>query len=328
MADKSTCSGATCTAPPDDIQDWKDFIAAVVQHYNGVTQPHIRYYELWNEFNVSLWWTGTKAQMVALAEAAYPIVHEDPYSLLLTPSVAAHTAVTDMTSYLQAGGAQHADGGAFHGYMGVKSGVTPYPMPEQDQTSGCTPSVDCYVSIVTKATQMRAAFDQNGLKGRPMFQTEGSWGTATLADADTQVAWLARYMLLQAGLRSTLNLQAAAWFTWSHAAFGWGTISDASDQPTAAGLAYGRVYDWLVGATMSQPCSGAADGTWTCPLMREGGYEAMVVWSTQGDATYTPPTALTQYRDLAGDTTPIAPGAAVTIGAKPILFETKPITSL
>ena len=37
---------------------------------------------------MALWWTGTTAQMVELAQAAYPIVHADPNSMLLTPSVA------------------------------------------------------------------------------------------------------------------------------------------------------------------------------------------------------------------------------------------------
>ena len=57
---------------------------------------------------------------------------------------------------------------------------------------------------------MRAVFDQYGLAGKPMFQTEGSWGKGNVTDPDTQTAWVARSMLLQAGLRSTLNLQLGA----------------------------------------------------------------------------------------------------------------------
>src|SRR5512136_2035304 len=112
---------------------------------------------------------------------------------------------------------------------------------------------------------MRAVFDQNGLAGKPMYQTEGSWGNNTVTDPNTQVAWITRYTLLQAGLRSSLNLQLAAWFTWAPPAFGWGTIEDASGNPTSAGAAYREVYHWLVGGTMA-PCSGGADGTWTCAL--------------------------------------------------------------
>jgi hypothetical protein len=78
VADQSSCSTPNvipqCSAPPGNIQDW--------------TQPHIRYYELWNEAQNTLYWTGTNAQLVALAAAAYPIIHQDTYSMLLSPSVA------------------------------------------------------------------------------------------------------------------------------------------------------------------------------------------------------------------------------------------------
>ena len=332
VADKSTCGTtdgiSVCTAPPDDVQDWKDFVTALLQHYNGATKPHVRIYELWNEFNVSLWWTGTDTQMVALAQAAYPIVHADPNSILLTPSVAGpvgtaspHSGVTHMTSYLEAGGAAYADGGAFHGYLAAQGGVSPFPMPENDSTSGCTPFVSCYGSIVTKATQMRAVFDQYGLLGKPMYQTEGSWGNGTVTDADTQTAWITRFTLLQAGLRSSVNLQLAAWFAWAQPSFGWGDIEDSSGDPTAAGAAYREVYHWLVGATMAQPCSGGSDGTWTCALTRPGGYVAKAVWNTKGLATFTPGAGYTQVRDVTGATTAIATGGSVTIGPKPVLVE-------
>ena len=331
VADKSTCGTtngiSVCTAPPDNIQDWKDFVTALLAHYNGVAKPHVRIYELWNEINFALWWTGTDAQMVALAAAAYPIVHADPNSILLTPSVAgpvgtvlAHSVLKAMTSYLQAGGAAYADGGAFHGYPGV-AGVTPFPMPEDEGTPGCTPAVSCWGSIATKATQMRAVFDQYGLPGRPMYQTEGSWGNNTVTDSNTQIAWITRYTLLQAGLRATLNLQLAAWFAWAPPAFGWGSIEDASGNPTAAGAAYREVYHWLAGATLAQPCSGAADGTWTCSLTRPGGTIAKAVWNTKGSTAFTPGSGYTQVRDLTGTVTSIPAGGFVVIGAKPVLIE-------
>ncbi len=331
VADKSTCSttnGVTvCTAPPDNVQDWKDFLTGLLAHYNGTAQPHVRIYELWNEINFALWWTGTDAQMVALAQAAYPIVHADPNSILLTPSVAgpvgtslAHSVLKAMTSYLQAGGAAYADGGAFHGYPGVQ-GVTPFPMPDDEGTPGCTPAVSCWGSIVTKATQMRAVFDQYGLAGKPMFQTEGSWGNNTVTDPNTQIAWITRFTLLQAGLRSSLNLQLAAWFTWSPPSFGWGTIEDSSGNPTSAGAAYREVYHWLVGATTTAPCSGDSNGTWTCVLARPGGYVAKAVWNTKGSTAFTPGPGYTQARDVTGKATPITPGGSLTIGPKPVLVE-------
>lgn len=337
VANKTSCTTAngvtSCTAPPDNIQDWKDFLTAMVQHYNGKTAPHIRYFELWNEINVPLFWTGAIAQMVALAEAAYPILHQDPYSVLLTPSVAGpvgtivpNSQVNFMTRYLQAGGAKWADGGAFHGYpaqSGPNLHITPFPMPEEDATSGCRAFVNCSGSIISKVTQMREVFDQNGLAGKPIYQTEGSWGDAQLTgETDTQVAWLSRWYLLQAGLRASANLQMAAWFSWGGVpSFTWGTIETAAQQPTAAALAYTQVFNWLAGANLNQPCANTADGTWICLLTRTGGYTAEAVWNTKGSVPYRPAPGYTQYRDLTGATFPLPAGTSVTIGAKPLLLE-------
>jgi phospholipase C len=337
-ADPRSCATvrgvARCTSGPANIQDWSNFITAVMNHYNGVTEPHVRYYELWNEVNINLFWTGTQTDMLNLAKAAYPIIHADPHSMLLTPSVAGPvgnraktSGTTWMAGYLDAGGAQYADGGAFHGYIGEQKGVTPFPMPEEDSTSGCTKFTTCYGSIVTKATLMRQVFDQHGLAGKPMFDTEGSWGNGTVTDPDTQAAWLARWYLLQVGLRSTDNLQMAAWFTWGDpSTFHWGTIETDAGAPTQAGIAFNQVYSWLVGAAINQPCSSAADGTWTCSLTRPDGYRALAVWNTQGSKSYTPSAAYVDYRDLAGNTVKITQGAPITIVAKPILLETLPST--
>jgi hypothetical protein len=322
-------SVARCKSGPANIQDWINFITAVMNHYNGVTEPHVRYYELWNEMNINLFWTGTQTDMLNLAKAAYPIVHADPHSMLLTPSVAGPvgdlvkaSGSTWMANYLDVGGARYADGGAFHGYI-ANNGVTPFPMPEEDSTSGCTKFTTCSGSIVTKTTLMRQTFDQHGLAGKPMFDTEGSWGDGTVTDPDTQAAWLARWYLLQGGLRSTDNLQLVAWFTWGDpATFHWGTIETDAGVPTQAGIAFNQVYAWLVGAAMSQPCSSASDGIWTCSLTRPGGYSALAIWNTQGSKSYAPSATFEDFRDLAGNVVKITKREQITIGAKPILLET------
>ena len=46
---------AGATAPPADIQDWRDYVTAVAQRYKG----RIRYYEIWNEPNDAAYYAGT-----------------------------------------------------------------------------------------------------------------------------------------------------------------------------------------------------------------------------------------------------------------------------
>ena len=314
LADQSSCTGPICTAPPDNIQDWIDFVTAVVNHYNGVQAPHIKYYELWDEANQSTFWTGTQAQLVSLAQAAYPIIHQDAASLLLTPSVTGNLSVANtwMQGYLQAGGNKYADGGTFHGYLSP-NGTSPYPFPEDNTSS--------YGDIVTRANTFRATFDANGLAGKPMFDSEGSWGQSNITDPDQQAAWLARWYILQAGA----GVSAAYWFSWGDSNLGgtsgqqWGAIANPDGTPNQAGIAYGQVYDWLVGATIS-PCARAADDTWTCALSRSGGYQGQIVWNHSTTQSYQAPAQFKRSRDLAGNVATIS--GAVSIGSKPILSET------
>jgi uncharacterized protein (TIGR03437 family) len=308
VADQSSCNSTVCTVPPDNLKDWKDFVTALVQHYNGLAEPHIHYFELWNEANNAVYWSGSNAQMLAMAKAAYPIVHQDRYSQLLTPSVAGGTMAAWMTGYLQGSAAPFSDGCALHGYLAV-IGTVPYPMPEQESGFG---------SIVTMATRMRSVLDSWGMTGKPMLVTEGSWGTATLNSA-TQTAWLARYILLLSGLRALQNIQTVGWFAWSGGS--WGNLADVTGRPTAAGLAYTQLYNWLVGASIAKPCSSVADGTWTCSFTRPGGYVARAVWNTQGYINYTPGLSYTQYRDLTGKTTAIGPDALIDVGPQPVWIE-------
>lgn len=326
VTNQSTCKVnagvALCTAPPADIQDWKDFITQVATHFKG----KVKYYELWNEANSRTFWSGTIADMIDLAAAAYPIIKSiDPDAMVLTPSVTgpvgtslANDAGTWMTQYLQAGGSLYADGSTFHGYLG-RAGVRPYPMPEQDTTPGCISEGDCQKSVITKATTFRQIFDENGLAGKPMFDSEGSWGNSNITDPDQQAAFLARWYLLQASNK----VDRAYWYTWGGGSTQpWGGIETDAHTPTSAGIAYNQVYNWLVGATLT-PCQAAGDGTtWTCDLTRPGGYQAQVVWNTAVAEPYIPAAQFTQYRDLAGNTVPILSGSLVTIGEKPILLET------
>ena len=327
-ASSKCVEGKICPYPPDNLQDWIDFITKVVNHYNGVTAPNIQYYELWNEANDKAFWSGTQGQLIDLAKAAYPIIHQNPMSVLLTPSTSgARTEARDwMRSYLlgdplHGSGYQYADGGTFHGYL-APQGESPYPYPEDSDVSG-------YGDIVTRAATFRLLFDSNGLQGKPMFDTEGSWGRANITDPNQQAAWLARWYLLQAGAGT---VQSAYWLAWGNSTPSkpideqWGLISDYYDQitPTAAGIAYGQVYNWLVDAAIS-PCTSSAN-VWTCALIRSGTYQGLAVWfysaDENGTTSYTPGAQFVRYRDLAGNVTPVS--GAITIGAQPILLESGP----
>jgi hypothetical protein len=303
-----------CTVPPDNLQDWTDFVTALINHYNGTTAPHIKYYEIWSEANSPSFWTAGVDALVNMASLAYPILKSDPYSSVFTPSVIWRkgNGPAFMTAYLQAGGSSVADGVTFHGYTSSTGrGVTiPVPWPESPQSTTA--------SIETMISTYRQVEDSNGLQGQPLMTTEGGWGVGGVVDPDQQSAWITHYEIVQAGLAASNNLLFQTWWSWGDPTMG--VICTTQDTPTQAGYAYQLVYSWLVN---NQPSACAVSGTiWSCPLSNN-----LIVWDdsqncSNGTCTtsvFTPPTGYSQYIDLTGAVWPI--NGTIPLGVKPIMLE-------
>jgi hypothetical protein len=320
VKDQSSCirnnktGMVSCTAPPDNLQDWTDFITAVVNHYNGVTAPHVKYYEIWNEMSNTKFWTGTVQQMVAMAQIAYPILKQDPYSTVFTPSVVWLNGVNYMTKYLQAGGNLYADGLTFHGYPSQTGpGYTvPVPYPESPLSTNAP--------IMTMITTFRGIADANGLAGKPLATTEGGWGTNGVADSDQQIAWITHYEILQASIAAANNLIFQDWYTWGYVQSG--DIETKTGTATPAGLAYGVVLGWLIGTTPPSACT--ETGTiYTCQIAAL----KQIVWDTAQNcsagvcttAAYHPDPSYLIQQDTTGLKQNIV-NNTVNLGIKPLLL--------
>ena len=301
-----------CTVPPDNMQDWVDFITALMARYNGKVKPHVKYYEIWNEANDPLFWTGDIPTMVNMAQLAYPIIKADPYAVVTTPSVIWSQGISFLTTYLKDGGANYADALTFHGYpsaTGSKSQV-PVPMPESAASTNAP--------VQKMLADFRTVADQNGMLGKPIASTEGGWGVHGVSDPDMQEAWIAHYEIVQAALAATDNVAFQTWFTWGQGNSG--TIETKTGNPTGAGLAYDLVLTWLTGQTPS-PCT-TSGNIWSCAV----GANLIVFDASQSCAngvcttsSYTPPAGYTKFVDLSGKSWKI--NGSILLGIKPILME-------
>jgi hypothetical protein len=246
---------------------------------------------------------GDMANLVAQTNALYNSVRANsPNSQVVGMGVdypdAYYAPGNYMDTYWAAGGVKTLDAVAFHGYPHHSNDV-----PE---------IVNTFVPYV------KGALARNGIPAStPIWDTEGSWGDVTesgwnITDPDQQAAWVARSYLLH----WSNGVSVFDWYSWD--GYPWGALWISSSGISAAGVAYEQVYNWMVGATMTAPCS--ASGTiWTCGLTKPGSSQALAVWNTSGNSTYTPAGQYTQYRDLAGNTYAIT--GSVPIGIKPILLE-------
>jgi len=318
VADHTHCfntvsNGVACTVPPDNMQDWVDFVTALVQHYNGATgTAHVKYYEIWNEANDPLFWTGSIPTLVSMAQLAYPIIKSDPYSSVTTPSVIWSQGISFLTSYLKAGGANYADVLTFHGYpsaTGSKSKV-PVPMPESSQSTNAP--------IQTMVADFRQVADQNGMLGKPIGSTEGGWGVHGVSDQDMQMAWIAHYEIVQAGLATTNNMAFQDWYLWGHSNSG--TIETTTGDPSKAGNAYDVVLTWLTGQT-PQPCTSSGN-IWSCVVGKN-----LIVWDASQSCAngvcttseYTAPAGYSEYVDLTATSFKIS--GQIALGIKPIMMQ-------
>jgi hypothetical protein len=288
--------GQGTTVPMTNMQDWDDFVRAVVTRAAG----RVKYWEIWNEPNDTHFWTGDVATLITMAQRARDIIKSiDSNAVILTPSPTWTSTSPDqwMGQYLQAGGGQYADVIAFHGYVNAS--------PE---------------SLDSLAANMWQVMNANGQGAKPLWDTEASWSladscSASICDQDQQAAFLVRHYMLH----QSRNVQRYYWYAWEDS---WGTLWTSSGGMQKPGVAYQQVYNWLVGATLSQACSADGSGTWTCGLTRAGGYQGLVVWNPSKTVSYTAASQYKQMRDMYGTSSVLPSSGVISVDFKPALLET------
>ena len=347
---KDLTTNAPCQGPLKGVTttncSFKEFVTSLLDHVCSGKAPNrscrIVAFSCWNEPNLDGFWVGTYAESARMCSDMVQIVKDQCRDCVtLTPDISAATSgdakgngdsrsydewfKNFLIAYKQYG--NYPDAGAFHPYAARTSNIIPAPFPETFAGSGCprggrTP--ECPDTLLGKIATMRSLMGQYGMLDRPLWATEGGWGTnAEMPDPDAQAAFVARWLILQA----SAGVQRAYWFMWDNGGNprGWGGMWEPSNGINKAGIAYGEVYNWLVGATFKTPCSSDHD-VWTCDLARAGGYQARIVWNaarsydTRATSKYPVGKGFTQVRDLNGERAAIS-GATVAIGSKPVLLE-------
>ena len=281
-------------APPI-LSAWDQYVTAVVTNAAG----RIKYWELWNEPDQAASYCGDIPSMVTMAQHAYAIIKSiDPSATVLSPSTSGEGGATWFESFLNAGGLNTFDVVAFHGYGGA----------EAEQINAI---VDDY----------RLVMSRHNLSALPLWDTECSWGESNIGDDALRAAFLSKYFFLQ----WSKGVDRVLWYAYDGDPQ-WGRLIDATGHLLPSGVAYGESYKWIVGATLTQPCTQDQSGTWTCSITRPGGYQAEILWNSTVSATTNAnaPSQMKDYRDLSGGVNPIVNGT-VPVQNLPILLETGPI---
>ena len=165
---------------------------------------------------------------------------------------------------------------------------------------------------------VRLVMAKYGLAKMPLWDTEGASGDTT-TPLDLAPKWIARRYLTDLAFGSARY----DWYTWDQAAtFDLGTVENDRRVLAPAGRAYGFLYGWLVGSTLTNALIDAA-GNWQIWLTRPDGSHALVIWNPTSTTQFTLPsnfTALSSH-DLSGGVQTVSSNT-VTVTDSPVLLTT------
>lgn len=341
------CQGPLSGITTTDCQ-FKEYITSLMNRVCSGQAPNrhcqIQSYGCWNEPNLDGFWSGTYDELAKLcSDVVQTVKAQCQDCLVVSPEISAAAGggrkangeSRDYAEYLRqflrayAKYGNYPDVAAFHAYAARTYGLDRAPFPETFRGSDCHGGgggQDCPETLPQKIATLRAIYQQNGMAGKPVWITEGGWGTNNeMRDPDAQAAFLARWYILQA----SIGVQRAFWYMWDMGGRpqGWGGLWSPEQGTNMAGKAYGVVFHWLVGATFAVPCRNN-NTVWTCELKRPGGYEGQIVWDNassyqhEDKSQYHVDSKYQEFHDLSGAAHPIANGI-VSIGTKPILLDTR-----
>jgi Beta-galactosidase len=271
--------GKGTAAEPARIDSWRRYVRAVATHARG----RVAAYQVWNEANERIFFSGTPAALAQLMVAAAEEVRRiDPTARLVAPSaVGLDDRVLWPSRLLRQGAAASVDAVAFHLYH-----------------SGHPPE-----SMIAPVQKLHAAQAAAGLGELPLWNTEsGYWMPNVMVDwspdeqrnmisEELAAAYLPRDLILA----RALGVQRFFWYAWDGSKMG--LISPLTQRLRAPALAYGQVIRELTGATL-QRCARAASGVWTAQLRRPDGSAMQALWldATADSASLRLPTPLAGAR--------------------------------
>jgi hypothetical protein len=319
--DAPTCEGLTVAptgtnSPPNDLTangspTFTDFVTQFVQHCSAAgncagncpsgksckSSNLIRFYELWNEWNTTVRWTGTITQLYQMIAPVVPIIRANvTKAVILTPSTTSG-AVPDFQAWLnlETTNGRISDWVVWHDYL---SGAT----PEQ--------AWSLYGAIYLSTQVSLPAW-----KSTPWADTETNFNTKnylcpTKFSKNDCTGQIVRWQLLHSAA-GAMNLN---WYKWNQ------TIgSNTQYEP-----AYYNMMQYLESGKFGGPCtsSGGTGGTWTCNFTESNGATALWVWTpNEAGLSYTVPSGYVDYLNMTGGKTTTYGGQSISIGTIPILLE-------
>jgi len=239
------CGGAITRvcSPPASLQYWTDWVSAIVNHVRSVW-PHVHVtYELWNEPNDRQYWHGSVETLVSMSANAHRIIKAIDRELQIVcpptngfPDLAGDGFAWSIR-FLSLGGGSYCDIWGIHPYPGF---YRTDPAPAEQ--------------VVLEVERYSDILRSFGLGAMPIWNTESSWGDESFVSSPANQA---SFLVKQTMLLHSAHVQRSYWYAYdtnSRCPRCWGPLwGGEATSLNAAGLAYGLMQHWLLGATAISP---------------------------------------------------------------------------
>lgn len=281
-------------AEPRSDALWRSWVRTVATRYRG----RIKFWEIWNEPDLPLFYTGNPDRLVELARSARAVLKQvDPGNQVLTPGFSNVGGPGLLDYFLAAGGGATADIVASHFYV------------DRPEDNGGW-----------RMANLQGVLARYGAAAKPLWNTEQGWidldGSAPPIAEEVGAAYVARsYILAWAH-----GLGHFAYYTWDNRANQFPFIEPDRATLRSPGRAYREVAAWLMGRVMTSLAVDAR-GTYRATLRGGDGRLARILWNPNDRPLFTVPGAwgATEVRDLEGGRQPI--GASLEITGSPLLVQ-------
>lgn len=290
--------GKSGAVPPTNLDDAAKFIGQVCARYR--TTP-ITSFEVWNEGNLTTFWTGSMDQLAELTQKVRDTVRACGSGAQVfassTGTRASNAFVTNYPAYLKALDARGwpVDGYTVHSYPAADGG------PAQR---------------IEEIAQFKTLLAQNGAPVKPILDTELNYGLAGLGqgrrviDPSTGAAYISQSFIQSV----QYGVDALFWFLWTQADYDKLGIQLNAGTPQTI-QAWKQTSEWLVGQSMTRCAVG--DVVQACQMTGPKGNYTLL-WTNEGEVSVdvTGLGRTVQYLD--GTSLPIGASNRIGLGVAPV----------
>ncbi len=293
--------------PPSNLLDWEDYVGTLAERNQSVYNNAIQYWEIWNEFNYSGFYSGTIDEMLQLTQSAFSIIKaHNPNNKVLSPNVTG-SGIVDLDDFLFAGGGDYFDILSTHKYLSSLK-------PEL--------AIPYYVAI-------RDLMNFYGIAGKPLWMTEGAVRSNNYTNEQARAVVARTYLMMVAQ-----GIENFSWYHWEGAhpiepillseplasgtSYSQGQGTWESLKP--GGVAYKSTASWLSNASILFVEKNTVSGLWIMSLLTENGQGAKILWREESMQPFTIPTTwnVTTLADLSGNI--VVPTSTIAVGIEPVLL--------